>query len=59
MPRRSLLTPAERAGLLAFPTTEDEFIRYYTLWWKPGTMFGSGHAPWVWRMINTIAPLHA
>lgn len=30
MPRRSLLTPAERADLLAFPTTEDEFIRHYT-----------------------------
>jgi TnpA family transposase len=30
MPRRSLLTFAERAGLLAFPTTDDELIRYYT-----------------------------
>jgi len=30
MPRRSLLTPAERTGLLAFPTTDDEFIRHYT-----------------------------
>lgn len=29
MPRRSLLTLAERAGLLAFPTTDDEFIRHY------------------------------
>jgi TnpA family transposase len=29
MPRRSLLTPAERAGLLAFPTTDDELIRQY------------------------------
>lgn len=27
MPRRSLLTPAERTSLLAFPTTDDEFIR--------------------------------
>jgi len=27
MPRRSLLTPAERAGLLAFPTTDDELTR--------------------------------
>ena len=27
MPRRSLLTPAERASLLAFPTTDDELIR--------------------------------
>ncbi|BAH73473.1 Tn3 family transposase [Solidesulfovibrio magneticus] len=31
MPRRSLLTPAERATLLAFPTTDDELIRHYTL----------------------------
>lgn len=31
MPRRRLLTPAERAGLLRLPDTEDELIRYYTL----------------------------
>jgi hypothetical protein len=31
MLRRSLLTPAERAGLLAFPTDDGELIRYYTL----------------------------
>ena len=30
MPRRSLLTPAERASLLAFPTTDDELICHYT-----------------------------
>ncbi len=30
MPRRSLLTPAERTGLRAFPMTDDEFIRHYT-----------------------------
>lgn len=30
MPRRNLLTPAERASLLAFPTTNEELIRYYT-----------------------------
>lgn len=30
MPRRSLLTAADRAGLLAFPTADDELIRYYT-----------------------------
>ena len=30
MPRRSLLTPTERASLLAFPTTDDELIRHYT-----------------------------
>jgi TnpA family transposase len=30
MPRRSLLTPAERASLLAFPVSEDELIQHYT-----------------------------
>lgn len=28
--RRSLLMPAERVGLLAFPTTDDEHIRHNT-----------------------------
>ncbi|MBU0638618.1 MAG: Tn3 family transposase, partial [Planctomycetes bacterium] len=28
--RRSLLTPAERTGLLAFPATDDELIQHYT-----------------------------
>lgn len=31
MPRRELLTPAERAQLLVFPTEESELIRRYTL----------------------------
>lgn len=31
MPRRSLLTPAEHTGLLALSTTDNEFIRHYTL----------------------------
>ena len=30
MPRRNLLTPAERTSLLAFPATDDEFIQHYT-----------------------------
>ena len=30
MPRRSLLTPAERTGLFVFPTSDDELIRHYT-----------------------------
>lgn len=30
MPRRSLLTHAERANLLAFPTTDDQLIQHYT-----------------------------
>ncbi|MBE2887219.1 Tn3 family transposase [Geobacter anodireducens] len=31
MPRRSILTAAERASLLALPETEDELIQHYTL----------------------------
>ena len=31
MPRRALLTAVERAGLLAFPTDEVDWIRHYTL----------------------------
>lgn len=31
MPRRNLLTLAERAGLLALPATDDELIQHYTL----------------------------
>ena len=31
MPRRSLLTPAERAELFALPADEADLIRYYTL----------------------------
>ena len=30
MPRRRLLTPAERAGLLAFPTTDEALVQQYT-----------------------------
>lgn len=30
MPRRNLLTPTERTGPLAFPTTDDELIQHYT-----------------------------
>ena len=30
MLRRNLLTPAERTGLLAFPSTDDELIQHYT-----------------------------
>ena len=30
MPRRNLLTPAERTGLLTFPATDDKLIQHYT-----------------------------
>ena len=30
MPRRSVLTTTERAGLIAFPITDDEFVQHYT-----------------------------
>ena len=34
-----------------------EFLRYQFLQWKPGTLGGIGQSGWVWRMINTRAPL--
>ena len=34
-----------------------EFVRYFNYQWKPGTLNGIGHSGWVWRMINTKAPL--
>ena len=34
-----------------------KFLRYFPMWWKPGTMGGLGQAEWVWTMINTKSPL--
>ena len=34
-----------------------EFLRYFPMWWKPGTMGGLGQASWVWTMINSKSPL--
>ncbi len=34
-----------------------EFLRYYQFQWKPGTAGGQGQTGWVWRMVNTDAPL--
>ena len=34
-----------------------EFLRYYQFQWKPGTAGGQGQTGWVWRMVNTEAPL--
>lgn len=31
MPRRSILSAAERENLLALPDTKDDLIRYYTV----------------------------
>lgn len=30
MPHRNLLIPAERNGLMVFPTTDDELVQHYT-----------------------------
>ena len=40
MPRRSLLTPAERTGLLAFPTTDDELIQCFGQYDTPVGVLG-------------------
>ena len=34
-----------------------DLLRYQPWTWKPGTIQGMGHASWVYRMINTKAPL--
>ena len=47
-----LLNPSNQT-----PVDIYEFLRYYPMWWKPGTMGGLGQAPWVWTMINTESPL--
>ena len=33
------------------------FLRYHPNQWKPGTLAGIGHSGWVYRMLNTRAPL--
>ena len=34
-----------------------DLIRYQPWTWKPGTLFGMGHASWTYRLLNTQAPL--
>ena len=34
-----------------------DLIRYQPWTWKPGTLFGMGHASWTYRLLNTDAPL--
>ena len=34
-----------------------DLYRYQPWSWKPGTIYGMGHAAWVYRMLNTNAPL--
>ncbi len=47
-----LLSPEE-----AEPVDIYELLRYHHMQWKPGTLGGLGQSSWVWRMINTRAPL--
>ena len=39
------------------PVDKFKFLRYYPMWWKPGTMGGAGQATWVWTMVNSPSPL--
>ena len=39
------------------PVDDYEFLRYHPSQWKPGTLGGVGQSGWVYRMINTKAPL--
>ena len=47
-----LLTPEDQE-----PVDIYEFWRYLNSQWKPGTLNGVGQSGWVWRMLNTDAPL--
>lgn len=42
---------------LQAPVDIYDLYRYQPWAWKPGTVYGMGHAPWVYRMLNTNAPL--
>ena len=47
---------------LLHPESQDpvdiyDFWRYFNYQWKPPTLNGVGQSSWVWRMINTRAPL--
>ncbi len=39
------------------PVDDYEFLRYHPSQWKPGTLGGVGQSGWVYRMLNTKAPL--
>lgn len=44
MPRRNLLTPAERAALLAFPTSDDELTQHCTCSEPDLSVIRQGHS---------------
>ncbi len=39
------------------PVDRLELLRYHPWSWKPGTIQGTGHATWLYHMVNTKAPL--
>ena len=39
------------------PVDMHDLLRYQPWTWKPGTIQGMGHASWLYRMLNTHAPL--
>ena len=47
-----LLNPESRE-----PVDLHDLFRYQPWTWKPGTIQGMGHASWLYRMLNTRAPL--
>ena len=47
-----LLRPEEQE-----PVDRYDLLRYHPWSWKPGTIQGTGHATWLYHMINTNAPL--
>jgi uncharacterized protein (DUF1800 family) len=60
--RRAAIGYEETVEELLSPESQEpvdiyEFWRYFNYQWKPGTLGGIGQSSWVWRMINTNAPL--
>ena len=39
------------------PVDRYDLLRYHPWSWKPGTIQGTGHATWLFDMVNTKAPL--
>ncbi|CZV60416.1 DUF4158 domain-containing protein [Citrobacter freundii] len=51
MPRRSILSAAERESLLALPDTKDELIRHYT--------FSESDLGSAWKTESMVTPVFA
>lgn len=55
-PRRNLLTPAERAALLGFPTSDDELIQHCTCSEPDLSVIRQGHSGQIRLGIAVVRP---